>query len=159
MASRDRSGGGRRAVWAADGTQGTSAISGVGGSKQRQREGKTASANTDAGGNPEAGKKKKVKASAWSTFKRISVRKEHVWEIQKTLDGEKCSLRKTYNGQTEANDNVWARGEQHGSSVSKEALPFRELCLHSGGMSSLVGSSERVFCGSVVLVLCFWQNV
>ena len=39
------------------------------------------------------------------------VQKEHIWERQRILAGKKCSLRKTYRTQSEANDQVWLRNE------------------------------------------------
>ena len=40
------------------------------------------------------------------SVKKYSVLKEHIWELQRILDGKKASLRKTYKAQTEANDKV-----------------------------------------------------
>ena len=48
--------------------------------------------------------KKKGKAADWSTENGVSVPKEHIWELQKILDGKRGSLRKLYKSQTEGND-------------------------------------------------------
>ena len=45
-------------------------------------------------------------------------RMEHIWEVQRILDGKKSSLRKTYKTQPEANDKVWQLNEN-----TEQALP------------------------------------
>ena len=80
------------------------------GARLRSGTGTGASANTDGRG--KAGKKKKKKNKKkkkdWSTEQRISVRRKNIWEFQRILDGNKGSLHKTHNGQTESNDKVWS---------------------------------------------------
>ena len=53
--------------------------------QKRDKEGRTRDAGEQAG--------KKLKASDWSSGKRCSVRQEHVWELQKILDGETGCVR------------------------------------------------------------------
>ena len=67
---------------------------------RRQGQGSGAASNsTDGRGHKVAGEWvgtwKKIKAADWSTDKRISVRRENIWELHKILV-EKGSLRKTY---------------------------------------------------------------
>ena len=50
---------------------------------------KTASASTDDGADPDAAMKKTIKAADRSTEKRVSVRRENIWELQKNPDGTK----------------------------------------------------------------------
>ena len=77
----------RMAVWATDGTQGTSGLSGV----EVETEAGLRSWNSKRKHGwrweQEAGKKKKVKAADWSTEKkRISVSQEDIWELRKITD-------------------------------------------------------------------------
>ena len=67
-------------------------------SRQRQgQEAGAARASTEGRGNPEAGKKKTIKAAHWST----EVRRETNWELQELRDVENGSLRKSLNMETE----------------------------------------------------------
>ena len=51
--------------------------------KEQGQEAETASASTDDGADPDAAKKKTIKAADWSTEKRVSVRRENIFELQK----------------------------------------------------------------------------
>ena len=76
----------------------------------------------DQGSGRQAGKK--TYAADWSTAKRVSVREEHIWELQKILDGQKGSLRKTYKSQREAHDNVWFLIPETEKGVGGAAFPL-----------------------------------
>ena len=60
---------------------------------------------------------KKIKATETSSVKKYSALKEHIWELQRILDGKKGSPRKSFKSQTEANDEVWSSNE-----VTEKAL-------------------------------------
>ena len=116
------------AIWVADRRQGTSGLSGVRGrEKGRWQEAVTASASTDSGGKQEVGKKKKLRAVDWSTDKRISVRREDKWDLQKILDGKKGSLWKTHKSQMEAKDKVWASEQGNGEGLGDAGDSLRAL--------------------------------
>ena len=54
--------------------------------------------------------------------KGCSIRRGDLWELQKILDGKKCSLKKTYKCQAEAHDKVRARNRK-----TKKALDTLEI--------------------------------
>ena len=56
---------------------------------------------------------KRVKAAGKVQTKNYVVLKEHIWELQRVLDGKKSGLRKTYKNQAEANDKVLVAERKH----------------------------------------------
>ena len=93
MASRDQIGGWRR-------RGGPSWYSGAGSRLGRKR------ASTGGRGNQEAGKKKIMKVADWSTEKRVSVRGEDIWDLQKSQMEKKAACARPTDARREANDKV-----------------------------------------------------
>ena len=61
----------------------------------------------------------KYKGTEKISVNKYRVLKEHIWELQRILDGKQASLRKTYKNQAEANDKSLVSereyGEGHGA--------------------------------------------
>ena len=48
----------------------------------------------------------------------------HVWQLQKSLDDKKGSLRKTYKSQTEANEKVWSLNMESEKALEGKASTY-----------------------------------
>ena len=53
--------------------------------------------------------------------------KGQLWELQRTLDGEKSNLRTTYQTQSDANHKVWKRNEQTETALALLATFYEGL--------------------------------